>query len=197
MRLGIMGGTFDPIHFGHLFMAQEAAEYADLDRVLFVPSGTPPHKHDPRMASNIDRYEMTCLAVSDDPLFDVSRVETDRQGRSYTVETLKLLHDIYPHDDLFFIMGDDSALDIVNWREPFEIARIATLLSVGRPGASREKIAYLPAEIRGALRLVDAPKLELSSTDIRERITSGRSVRYMLPDSVIRYIYEHDLYKDR
>ena len=193
-RIGIMGGTFDPIHYGHLFAAEEARGAAGLARVLFVPSGTPPHKRYAGMAAAEARYEMTRLAVEGNPSFGVSRIETDRRGRSYTLDTLREIQALHPQGRIFFITGDDAVLDIMSWHEPYEIARIATLLTVGRPGYARDKISELPQEIGRSIRTVDSPQLDISSTDIRRRVAGGRSIRYMVPESVRLYIDANGLY---
>ena len=195
-KLGIMGGTFDPIHNGHLFVAEEARGAEGLDRVLFVPSGTPPHKRYAGMADAEARYDMVRLAVRGNPHFDVSRIETDRRGRSYTLDTLQEMSALYPDSRIYFITGDDAVLDMLNWHEPYEIARMATLLTVGRPGYARDKISELPQEIRGSIRTIDSPQLDLSSTDIRRRVRAGRSIRYMVPEDVRRYIDDNALYTD-
>lgn len=196
IKLGVMGGTFDPIHYGHLFVAEEARGAAGLDRVLFVPSGTPPHKRYAGMASAEARYDMVRLATDANPHFDVSRIETDRDGRSYTLDTLREIHALYPESQIYFITGDDAALDILNWHEPYEIVRMATLLTVGRPGYARDKIFELPQEIRASIRMIDSPQLDISSTDIRRRVGAGRSIRYMVPEDVRRYIDDNGLYID-
>ncbi len=196
IKLGVMGGTFDPIHYGHLFVAEEARGAEGLDRVLFVPSGTPPHKRYAGMASAEARYDMVRLATDANPHFDVSRIETDRDGRSYTLDTLREIHALYPESQIYFITGDDAALDILNWHEPYEIVRMATLLTVGRPGYARDKIFELPQEIRASIRMIDSPQLDISSTDIRRRVGAGRSIRYMVPEDVRRYIDDNGLYID-
>ena len=196
IKLGVMGGTFDPIHYGHLFVAEEARGAAGLDRVLFVPSGTPPHKQYAGMASAEARYDMVRLATDANPHFDVSRIETDRGGRSYTLDTLREIRALYPESQIYFITGDDAALDILNWHEPYEIVRMATLLTVGRPGYARDKIFELPQEIRASIRMIDSPQLDISSTDIRRRVGAGRSIRYMVPEDVRRYIDDNGLYID-
>lgn len=194
--LGIMGGTFDPIHYGHLFAAEEARGAAGLDHVVFVPSGTPPHKRYAGMAGAEARCDMVRLAVSANPYFAVSRIETDRGGRSYTLDTLREIRVLYPASRIYFITGDDAVLDMLNWHEPYEIARMATLLTVGRPGYARDKIFELPQEIRESIRMIDSPQLDISSTDIRRRVGAGRSIRYMVPEDVRRYIDDNGLYTD-
>ncbi len=148
------------------------------------------------MASAEARYDMVRLATDANPHFDVSRIETDRGGRSYTLDTLREIHALYPESQIYFITGDDAALDILNWHEPYEIVRMATLLTVGRPGYARDKIFELPQEIRASIRMIDSPQLDISSTDIRRRVGAGRSIRYMVPEDVRRYIDDNGLYID-
>lgn len=193
-RLGIMGGTFDPVHNGHLFAASEAREVLDLERVLFVPSGTPPHKHYPGMATAEQRYEMTLLATAHNEYFDISRVETDREGKSYTLETLLELRKEYPAAEMYFITGVDAILDLPQWYRPEEITRVARLVVVSRPGYAHDKIRVLPDLLRERISIIDTARLDISGTDIRERTASGKSIDYMMPEPVARYIKKHNLY---
>lgn len=193
-RIGVMGGTFDPIHNGHLFCASEAMDVLSLDYVLFIPSGTPPHKTRQDMASSEDRYEMVYLAIEEDDRFKISDIEIKRQGRSYTVDTLRELHDIYDPCELFFITGYDALLDMPHWREPLKIAEMANIVAICREGYERDKASELPKAIQNSMILVEAPKLEISSTEVRNRVSSRRSIHYLVPEKVIRYITERDLY---
>jgi nicotinate-nucleotide adenylyltransferase len=194
MRLGIMGGTFDPIHYGHLLAAEEARVAISLDRVIFVPSGSPPHKKYPGMASAEDRYGMTLLATNGNPSFDVTRLETDRKGSSYTVETLQRMKELYPGADLYMITGEDAALDLPLWRDPYKIVSLAKIVAVSRPGGYHDKIGELPDEIRESVLVLRTALLDISATDIRERLASGRSANYLLPDAVLAYIKKRGLY---
>jgi nicotinate-nucleotide adenylyltransferase len=142
------------------------------------------------------RFDMVRLAVKPNPYFGVSRIEADRAGRSYTLDTLRQIRALYQGSEIYFIMGDDAVLSILTWHEPDEIARIATLLTVGRPGYARDKISELPRKIRESIITVDSPQLDISSTDIRRRTAEGRSIRYMVPEEVRRYIGENALYTD-
>lgn len=194
-RIGVMGGTFDPIHLGHLFIAREAAHAADLDVVIFVPSGEAPHKRSCVTASAEERWDMTRIAIDGDPCFDASRIEVDREGPSYTADTLERLKAIYSESELYFITGYDAVVDIMKWRDPHRIARDAAILTVARPGTSISGIEVLPDDIKRAVRRVVSPLLEISSTDIRRRIADGRSIRYLVTDGVREYIERKGLYK--
>jgi nicotinate-nucleotide adenylyltransferase len=189
-----MGGTFDPVHNGHLFAAEESMEALRLDRVIFVPSGTPPHKMYPGMATAEERYEMVARAIADNGRFEISRVETDRPGMSYTRDTLLAMAEIYPGAGLFFITGMDAVIDILKWRAPLEISGLCTVVVVSRPGYRHDKLEELPEGIRKSLRFIDAPLLEISATDIRGRVRYGRCIRYLLPKVVGDYIRDKNLY---
>lgn len=194
-KLGIFGGTFDPIHNGHLFIAEEARSALSLDEVIFVPSGTPPHKST-RYASAEDRYNMTALAVKDNDLFTVSRYETELSGKCYTSETIKEFAKVFSQSELFFVTGDDTLIDIMSWHEPREIIQRARIITVGRPGYSRDALDDLPEDFLRAIIRVESPKLDISSTCIRARIAARKSIRYLVPQSVIEYIEEHELYRN-
>jgi nicotinate-nucleotide adenylyltransferase len=189
-----MGGTFDPIHYGHLFAAEEARIDMSLDRVIFVPTGAPPHKRREGMASAEERYEMTLLATNDNSFFDVTRIETDRIGNSYTVDTLRRMGETYPGAELFLIVGEDAVHDIPTWKSPAEIISLSSLIVVSRPGFSHDKIDELPEMIREKALVLRTPLLDISATDIRDRIASGRGVGYLLPHPVMRYIVRRGLY---
>ncbi|HVZ41141.1 MAG TPA: nicotinate-nucleotide adenylyltransferase [Candidatus Kapabacteria bacterium] len=190
--IGLFGGTFDPVHLGHLLLAECAAEVLALDLMLFMPAYIPPHKRNGRAITPAEhRLEMLLRAVQGNPRFAVSTHEIDAGGASYTVETLKWMRAAYANLEPVLLIGGDSARDFHTWYRPDEIARLARLVVVARSGAE------LPAElIPGvALERVDAPLVDISSTDIRERFADGRSVRYRLPDSVIDYINQHGIYR--
>jgi nicotinate-nucleotide adenylyltransferase len=193
-KIGIMGGTFDPIHNGHLFAAEEVMAELGLDNVVFIPSGTPPHKSYPSMASALERYEMALLATVDNERFEISRVEIDRPGMSYTFDTLKAMRNLFPESDLFFITGVDAVLEIEQWREPFEIPLLCALVVVKRPGYDDDKLGKLPAKIRSSMIEINSAMLEISSTDIRRRVHEGQCIRYLVPDAVCAYIIKNDLY---
>lgn len=195
-RVGIMGGTFDPIHFGHLVAAEEAYFSLGLSEVFFVPTGNPPHKNSQRVSSAEDRYQMTLLATLDNPHFKLTRLEIDRQGSSHTIDTLREMRHWYPPGSVsfYFITGLDAVLDILSWKEPFKIVEQANIVAVSRPGYSSGKLDELPSQIREAIIPLEIPLLSISSTEIRQRVTEGRSIRYFLPWTVEHYIYKKALY---
>lgn len=195
VRLGVMGGSFDPIHCGHLAIAEEARQRYALDAVLFVPAGEPPHKPHGQ-ASAEQRFLMTVLATAEHPRFTVSRLEIDRPGPSYTVDTLRALKQLYPRAVLHLVMGADMALDFPSWREPEAIMTLARVVAVTRPGVSlpglRRRLAQ-PA--MAGIELIEAPGLAISSTALRERARAGFSLRYLTPDPVAAYIDKEGLYR--
>lgn len=200
MRLGVFGGTFDPIHHGHLVAAEEVRARLNLDKVLFVPAGLPPHKLDVDITPTRHRLAMLKLAIASNPGFAMSRVDVDRHGPCYTVETLALLHDEYgPGTELFFLMGMDSLVELITWREPERVIRLAWIVVVGRPGFEAD-INELNKVLPGAkerIRIVDTPLMEVASRDIRMRVREGLPIRYQVPEAVEKYIREHDLYAHR
>ena len=197
-RIGVMGGSFDPIHHGHLVAASEVAHRFALDRVLFCATGQPWHKQIARAAAAETRYLMTVVATADDPRFDVSRVDIDRPGPTYTVDTLRDLQAAFaaaqPGDtaEWFFITGADALADIIGWRDPEGILAQAHLVGVTRPGHIL-KDPGLPA---GSATLVEVPALAISSTDVRARVARGEPIRYLVPDGVPSLIAKHGLYLD-
>lgn len=197
-RLGIMGGTFDPIHYGHLVTAEQAREALNLDLVLFMPAGAPAFKLDQRVSSPEDRYAMTLLATSANERFYTSRLEIDREGITYTVDTLKSLRAHYPDNvKLYFITGADAILDIVSWRDAEHLAKLATLIAATRPGYDISQ-AHERIEASGFpfdVRYIEIPALAISSTNIRQRVALGRSIRYLTSESVIGYIRKNHLYQ--
>jgi nicotinate-nucleotide adenylyltransferase len=200
MRLGIFGGSFDPVHLGHLLLAEACREQAALDRVLFVPTNMQPHKLHHQPAPNAARVEMLQLAVQGNPAFAVETLELDRGGVSYTVETLGELKRRDPASELFFLMGADSLADFPNWREPQRICELATLLVVQRAGQAPPDYSALapflaPEQIDAwQAQQIDLPPIAISSTDIRQRVASGRSIRYRTPRAVEMLIAERKLY---
>lgn len=196
-RLGIMGGTFDPIHFGHLVTAEQAREALGLDLVLFMPAGSPAFKQDAHVSDAEDRYAMTVLATAANPSFDASRFEIDRSGVTYTIDTLRMLRAYYPPNvKLFFITGADAILEIVTWHDAGEMAGLATFIAATRPGYD---ISVASARIAASgfefdVRYIEIPALAISSTNIRQRVAEGKSVRYLTSESVIGYIRKNGLY---
>lgn len=199
MRLGVFGGTFDPVHHGHLVAAEEVRYRLRLDKVLFVPAGMPPHKLDHDITPTRHRVAMLELAIASNPGFALSRVDIDRHGPCYTVDTLALLHEEYgPGAELFFLMGMDSLADILTWKDPERLIRLAHIVVVGRPGFQAD-VDELDKVLPGAAEricIVDTPLMEVSSSDIRQRVREGAPIRYQVPEAVEAYIRAHRLYLD-
>lgn len=185
MRIGVFGGTFDPVHVGHLSIAQAALECVPLDRVIFVPARRSPLKDRGPFAPEADRLAMLRLATADEPRFAVSTAELDRSGASYTVDTLE---ELAGKGELYLVMGADAARDFGRWRRPERIRELATLLVAARPGAPA------PPE-RDGLTVFDAPCLDISSRELRARAARGRSLRYLVPDAALQYLDAHGLYR--
>ena len=200
MRLGLFGGTFDPIHMGHLILAEACREACGLDRVWFVVAGAPPHKPGDRTPV-ADRLEMARIAVAGHPAFEVSELETSRPGPHYSVETLEEVHRRHPEDELFFLIGGDSLADLPHWREPGRIAALATLVVVDRPGLPSGGMIGPSARwpdlgpSARPFRTVKIPPIGISSSDLRARLATGRSIRYQVPRGVEAYIDAHGLYR--
>jgi nicotinate-nucleotide adenylyltransferase len=192
-RLGLMGGTFDPIHHGHLLAAEEARCALTLEQVLFMPAGRPWQKQDDAVTPGEQRLEMAQLAVDDNPFFEVSRVELERDGPTYTIDTLRAMRERQPDDDLYFITGADAISQILTWKRPEEALELATFVAVTRPGHELDELHSLGSPER--IVLLEIPALAISSTDIRRRVAEGRPIRYLVPDAVAGYIADHGLYK--
>jgi nicotinate-nucleotide adenylyltransferase len=198
MRLGIFGGTFDPVHYGHLLAAEQCREQCRLDEVWFVPAAVPPHKTGVEISPGKARAEMLELAVAGLPQFRVSRMELERGGPSYTVDTLAALRQVDPSRELFLILGADSLGDFATWREPRRIAELATILAVNRGlvtpdvGAAAQ---HLGREFQARVQVVEMPAVDLASTDIRRRVREGLSIQFMAPRPVELYLRQHDLYR--
>lgn len=193
-RLGVMGGTFDPIHHGHLVAASEVAARFDLDEVVFVPTGIPWQKADRQVSLAEDRYLMTVIATASNPQFSVSRVDIDREGNTYTVDTLKDLRAERGDDvDYFFITGADAVRQILTWRGADELFDLAHFVGVTRPGVplTKKDLNHLPLD---AVTLLEVPALAISSTDCRERIQQGMPIWYLVPDGIVQYIAKRGLY---
>ena len=197
MRVGVFGGTFDPIHYGHLAAARAAMGCAHLDRVLFVPSAQPPHRV-AALAPADDRLAMTRLAVDDDPRFEVSNVEVERGGMSYTADTLAELHRSHPEDELFLILGWDAARLFRTWHEPDRVSNFASMVILDRPGLAQPEPSELASLGLDPARVVKChlPTPDVSGSELRRALAAGLSVAGKLPASVERYIAEHDLYRD-
>jgi nicotinate-nucleotide adenylyltransferase len=191
-RIGIMGGTFDPIHHGHLVAASEVADRFSLDEVVFVPTGQPWQKGQVDVSPPEDRYLMTVIATASNPRFHVSRVDIDRQGPTYTVDTLRDLREVYGWDaDLYFITGADALEKILSWKDADQIFTLAHFIGVTRPGFELSD-AHLPAD---TVSLVQVPAMAISSTDCRARVAEGKPVWYLVPDGVVQYIAKRHLYR--
>jgi len=188
-----MGGTFDPIHHGHLVAASEVQSWFGLDEVVFVPTGQPYHKVGRSVSPAEDRYLMTVVATASNPRFTVSRVDLDRDGPTYTIDTLTDLAAQHPDADLFFITGADALADILGWRNSADLFALAHFVGCTRPGYSMERstLDAMPAE---RVTLVEIPALAISSTDCRPRTARGEPVWYLVPDGVVQYISKHQLY---
>ena len=201
-RVGILGGTFDPVHYGHLVIAEEVYAALDLAEMVFVPAGQPPHKPENLVAEVHHRLAMLELAIAGNPHFSISRVDLERPGPSYTVETLRLLRQQWGEQTaLYFLIGWDSLEDFLTWRDPAGILeQLAYLVAVRRPGYAEESgyRASLEARLPGIMQrllVVPAPQLEISSTDLRERVAQGRPIKYQLPERVEQYIEQYNLYQ--
>jgi len=192
-RIGLMGGTFDPIHHGHLVAAEETRVALSLERVLFIPAGRPWQKERSDVSAADHRFEMTRLATADNDEFDVSGIEIQREGPTYTIDTLRAAGKEHPGAELHFITGADATLEILGWKDPGEALELATFVAVTRPGHDLGKLASLG--YRDRIVVLEIPALAISSTDIRRRVAEGRPIRYLVPESVRQYIDEHNLYR--
>lgn len=194
-----MGGTFDPIHNGHLVAASEVADLFDLDEVIFVPTGEPWQKEGRRVSPAEDRYLMTVIATASNPRFSVSRVDIDRGGRTYTKDTLRDLRALHPSGELFFITGADALASILSWQDWEDLFSIAKFVGVSRPGYELDgqhieaAVGKLPAD---ALHLVEIPALAISSSDCRVRAARSRPIWYLVPDGVVQYVSKRKLYQE-
>jgi nicotinate-nucleotide adenylyltransferase len=189
-RLGVMGGTFDPIHHGHLVAGSEVAHHFALDEVIFVPTGEPYQKEDRVVSSAEDRYLMTVIATASNPRFSVSRADIDRPGPTYTIDTLRDLTDTNPDADLYFITGADALANILTWHDVDSLFSLAHFIGCTRPG-HRLTGAGVPD---GKVSLVEIPALAISSSECRHRVAAGEPVWYLVPDGVVQYIAKRDLY---
>lgn len=200
MKIGILGGTFDPVHYGHLLMAEICREELQLDEVRFLPAGNPPHKPDRRISDAHARADMLQLAVSGYPEYTVDRREIRREGPSYTVDTLTEFRAQLPDAELFFLMGADSLHDFLTWKDPEKISELATIVAVNRPGwdlPSVDSVKELVGEkIATNVTLVQMPGADLSASELRRRISSGLGLRFMTPRAVEAYLVQHSIYAD-
>lgn len=198
-RIALVGGAFDPVHFGHLAAAQTVYESFDVDRVVLMPLGDASHKS---LSSTpaADRYEMVREAVRDNPALAVSDMEIRRGGKTYTVDTLRQIKGINPDMDIYFVMGADEFKAIDTWREPESLFSLCRVIAVSRPGYDTASLIKKTAEVKerygGEASFLEVPSLDISSSDLRKRIRDGRSVKYLIPKEAEEYIIRHDLYKE-
>jgi len=192
-RIGIMGGTFDPIHHGHLVAASEVGHFFGLDEVIFVPTGQPWQKGDRKVSPAEDRYLMTVIATASNPRFSVSRVDIDRPGETYTIDTLRDLRaERGPDAEFFFITGADALTRMISWRDASELFAMAHFVGCTRPG-HQLSVSDLPDD---RVSLVEIPALAISSTECRERVRAGQPIWYLVPDGIVQYISKRGLYRD-
>jgi nicotinate-nucleotide adenylyltransferase len=187
-----MGGTFDPVHHGHLVAASEAAAVFGLDEVVFVPTGRPAFKQHRHVAPAEHRYLMTVIATASNPRFTVSRVDIDRPGVTYTIDTLRDLSGQRPGAELFFITGADALAEILAWKDADQLFQLAHFVGVTRPGHS----LAAPEDVTGDVSLLEVPALAISSTDVRRRVRQSHPIWYLVPDGVVQYITKHGLYAE-
>jgi len=197
MRIGVFGGTFDPVHLAHLILAEQCREQARLDQVWFVPAARPPHKHEDELTPFERRVEMLQFAVAGQPAFRVEELEKDRAGPSYTADTLDELARRQPGNEWFLLVGSDTLRDLPTWHEPRRVVARAGLLVVARPGAALVPAEELQAKLGAPVRVqnIDVPLIDISSSDLRARVRRGRSIRYFVPRAVEMYVLEKKLYR--
>ncbi len=195
-----MGGTFDPIHYGHLVAAEGARHSFALDKVIFVPAGRPPHKSARQITDPYHRFIMTELAVASNPYFETSTIEVERPGYSYTIDTVRQVRELYPHTEIYFITGADAVLEILSWKDVDELLEMCWFIAATRPGYP---LGNLRSRLKGKIKEsqmeriipMEVPALAISSTDIRARVREGRPIKYLLPEPVEAYILNRGLYK--
>ncbi len=199
-RIAVMGGTFDPIHYGHLVAAEAVRDRFQLEKVIFMPTGNPPHKEYRKVSSREDRYLMTILATVTNPFFQVSDIELKRKGYTYTIDTLRELLNIYGEDaEIYFITGADAVMEILTWRNVEQVLSMCRIVSAFRPGYDihqfRNKVLEIEKTYKNKVHLIEVPALAISSTEIRNRIQNNRTIKYLLPEQVEKYILKKGLYK--
>lgn len=194
--LGIMGGTFDPIHYGHLVTAEAARCGFNLDQVIFVPSGRPPHKKEKNITLADHRYNMTKLAIDTNPFFHISRLELDRPGYSYAIDTVSEFLDRHDQEiELYFITGADAIMEIITWKNVEKLMEHCKFIAATRPGFHLHDVHHLPEEFMEKIIFMEVPALAISSTDIRQRVAHHRPIKYLLPEPVEAYIFNNSLYQ--
>ncbi|MBC7328254.1 nicotinate-nucleotide adenylyltransferase [bacterium] len=194
MKIGIMGGTFDPIHIGHLVAAEEARAVFGLDKVIFVPNYQPPHKPDVKVSHPEHRYAMVLLSIYTNPHFEVSRVEIERGGPSYAIDTVKEFKKLYPEAEIYFITGADAIAEILSWKQGEEILKLCKFIAVTRPGYDIEKVKEKLSGVANDVQFLKITEINISSTEIRRRVREGKPIKYLVLETVENYIYKHNLY---
>ncbi len=201
MKIGIMGGTFNPIHTAHLILAESSYEQFRLDKVLFMPSKNPPHKRNEQIVGEEHRLRMVQLAIRNNPHFELSTLEIEREGLTYTAETLRLLKRESPDNEYYFIMGADSLFYLDQWKDPDTIFRLSHIIAAGRDRIPADKIGgqirYLTGKFHGNIHFLQVPNMDISSNLLRQYREEGKSIRYYVPDAVEEYITENRLYEER
>lgn len=193
--IGIMGGTFDPVHYGHLVIAEESRVRFGLDEVVFVPAGQPAHKPEYGDTGKEHRYAMTVIATASNPYFTCSRVEMDREGPSFAIDTVRFFMKDYPGAEVYFITGIDAIIEILTWHEHSKLKDLCRFIAATRPGYVQADIENaLPGEYVERIDILEAPGVDISGTEIRRRVSVGQSIRYLVPDDVMAYIMKHNMY---
>ena len=199
MKIGIMGGTFDPIHNGHLTLAEYSRVNFGLDKILFIPTGKPPHKNNKEISSNWHRYNMTLLATSSNPYYDLSSIELEREGITYTIDTIRYLKSESENREIYFILGSDSLFGIDKWKDYKELLGECNFIVTRRPDLTDEKLEEKIKELsqisKNSILTLDSPLIDISSTQIRDRVRKGLSIRYLIPEGVRLYIEKNKLYR--
>lgn len=195
-RIGIMGGTFDPLHMAHLIAAEEAMNAFDLERVIFMPAGDPPHRAEDPVSDAEHRYAMALIGTAVNARFEVSRLEIERPGPSYSVDTIRALRGILgPEVEVYFIAGADEILEIESWHESEALPELARFIAVPRPGFDLRELEHLPPKFRASIDMLRMREVNISATDIRQRVAAGKSIRYLVPEGVEACIRKNGLYR--
>lgn len=198
-KIGILGGTFNPIHYGHLLLAESARDRLQLDKIIFIPTGTNPYKLDVEDIDSTHRYNMTKIGIANNPYFEISKMEMERDGYTYTIDTLKELDHIYPNTDYYFISGADIIFEIHKWKDAKIVLEKLKIVTTFRPGYDdkrlTERIKELQETYSAQITNMDTLEMDISSSEIRWRVKEGHSIKYLLPEGVREYIYKNNLYK--